>query len=154
MNKILFLYFWEKINKRLYELSIGDYNFLSYCTLYGIVKDLSKWGLLRYISINMFINSCDKSGLAIVKIHLHESMSSLRIIEFYDFCEKKKSFCIWRIFTFANGFPYMTLSTKLTFNFAWIHLITWYYFFFNALNTISSLQYIWVIALLSHSLPM
>ena len=33
------------------------------------------------------------------------------------------------IFTFANVFPYMTLTTKLTFNFAWIHLITWYHFF-------------------------
>lgn len=37
----------EKINKRLYELSKGDNNFLSYDTLYGIVKDLNKWGLLR-----------------------------------------------------------------------------------------------------------
>ena len=25
------------------------------------------------VNFNMFINSCDKSGLAIVKIHLHES---------------------------------------------------------------------------------
>ena len=30
------------------------------------------------------------------------------------------------IFTFSNVFPCMTLTTKLTFNFAWIHLITWY----------------------------
>ena len=34
-----------------------------------------------------------------------------------------------RIFTFANVFPYMTLTTNLTLNFAWIHLIMWYHFF-------------------------
>ena len=36
----------------------------------------------------------------------------------------KDALCQVWIFTFANCFPYMTLTTKLTFNFALIHLIT------------------------------
>ena len=47
-----------------------------------------------------------------------------------------------QIFTFANVFPYMTLPTKLTFNFAmntFHHVIL---FFSLRMDTISSLQYI------------
>lgn len=66
---------------------------------------------------------------------------------------KIASGCALQIFTFANVFFNMTLSTKITYNFAHEYIARFHYFSM-LINTISSSEYIWVIALLLHFLQM
>ena len=69
------------------------------------------------------------SSFEVRALNIHVYVSRRVIKKYVDFCHNFFSRRHIIICTFANVFPYITLTTKLTFNFAWIHLITWYHFF-------------------------
>ena len=154
---------WKSPNSvQLIPLRVLPYWCLCHMVKGQIVGLNPKCCLLNILLVKLWIQvylTCFAFKPSKIRLSLASNLSNHQFENFISYSYATLlNFCISGAFMFLKHFlglfSYMTSSTKLTFNFAWIHTITCYIFLKMRMNIISYLQFIWINALLSHSLQL